>query len=196
MARTWSRIPVANDWPEVGRRRVRQRELCGAQVPAPATLRRPSLGTSGPFTNTPRPKRPTPRPSGVVTSLPLASPRTPPTTFSLSSTGVAWSSAATPMSTASAWTAVAYGDHRFVAVDSTGDIAWSNSNPDCAAVIPTAPLQVSGNIRSGEVWTYMHPPSNPGVRRSPAIASPFPTAQSLNSVRRPSTISRTALSRD
>lgn len=82
--------------------------------------------------------------------------------FLLSSTGEEWSSAATPMSTAPTWTAVAYGDHRFVAVNSTGNIAWSNSELDCAAVVPTAPLQVSGNIHDGEVWTFMHPSSDPG----------------------------------
>ncbi len=82
--------------------------------------------------------------------------------FLSSPTGINWSTTTVSTSTTSSWTAVAYGAHRFVAVDNSGDIVSSNSAPDCAAAIPTAPLQVSGNIRSGEVWTYMHPSSSPG----------------------------------
>jgi hypothetical protein len=82
--------------------------------------------------------------------------------FLSSSTGSLWTGEGVPIDATSEWTAVAYGMHRFVAVDNTGNIAWSNSASDCAAAIPTAPLQVSGNIRNGEVWTYMHPSSSPG----------------------------------
>ena len=82
--------------------------------------------------------------------------------FISSLTGAIWSAAVVPTDTASDWTAVAYGAHRFVAVDSTGNIAWSSSTADCAAVIPKVPQQVSGNIHAGAVWTYMHPPSSAG----------------------------------
>ena len=82
--------------------------------------------------------------------------------FLSSTSGVTWSARAVPTDTASDWTAVAYGAHRFVAVDSAGNIAWSNTAADCAAAIPTSPQQVSGNIHSGEVWTYMHPPVTVG----------------------------------
>jgi hypothetical protein len=66
------------------------------------------------------------------------------------------------MDETSDWTSLAYGAHPFVAVDSTGNIAWSSSGANCSADIPTAPLQVSGNIHNGEVWTYMHPPARAG----------------------------------
>jgi hypothetical protein len=82
--------------------------------------------------------------------------------FLSSTSGVTWSARAVPTDTTSDWTAVAYGAHRFVAVDSAGNIAWSNTAADCAAAIPTSPQQVSGNIHSGEVWTYMHPPVTVG----------------------------------
>jgi hypothetical protein len=74
-----------------------------------------------------------------------------------SSTGATWMSAPVPTDVTSDWTAVGYGAHRFVAVDSAGDIAWSNSAANCAAAIPISPRQVSGNVHNGEVWTYMHP---------------------------------------
>ncbi len=82
--------------------------------------------------------------------------------FVSSSTGATWSDSPVPADSASDWSDVAYGDHRFVEVDSTGNIAWALSNPDCAAEIPTAPLQVSGNVAGGQVWTYMHPSLKPG----------------------------------
>ncbi len=73
-----------------------------------------------------------------------------------SSTGATWSGVPVPTDTTSEWTGVAYGAHTFVAVDSAGDIAWSSDPTDCAAAVPSVPLQVSGNVHSGEVWTYMH----------------------------------------
>jgi hypothetical protein len=82
--------------------------------------------------------------------------------FISSSSGSSWTAAAAPIDSTSNWTAVGYGAHRFVAVDNTGNIAWSSTNADCAAVIPESPQQVSGNIVNDKVWTYMHPPSRAG----------------------------------
>lgn len=79
-----------------------------------------------------------------------------------SQTGVTWSASPVPTDVASDWTAVAYGAGRFVAVDSSGTIAWASTLGDCAAAIPSPPRQVSGNVHSGEVWTYMHPAVLPG----------------------------------
>lgn len=82
--------------------------------------------------------------------------------FFSSTTGESWSAAAVPTGESSRWTGVAYGAHRFVAVDSAGDIAWASDPADCAAAIPSTPRQVSGNVSSGEVWTYMHPAAYAG----------------------------------
>jgi len=82
--------------------------------------------------------------------------------FVSSTSGSTWVAAAAPIDPTSDWSAVAYGAHRFVAVDTTGDIAWTSTTADCAAVVPKSPQQVSGNINSGKVWTYMHPPANTG----------------------------------
>jgi hypothetical protein len=79
-----------------------------------------------------------------------------------SSTGESWAATPVPTDVTSDWTAVGYGAHRFVAVDSAGAIAWSSSAANCAAAIPTSPQQVSGNVHSGEVWTYMHPAAHAG----------------------------------
>lgn len=79
-----------------------------------------------------------------------------------SPTGLTWSTAAVPTDATATWTAVAYGAHRYVAVDSAGDIAWLQTTADCAASIPSPPRQVSGNVRGGQVWTYMHPATHPG----------------------------------
>jgi len=79
-----------------------------------------------------------------------------------SSLGETWSAAAVPTDASANWTSVAYGAHRFVAVDDAGDIAWLAVATDCAATVPSPPQQVSGNIHNGEVWTYMHPPSHQG----------------------------------
>lgn len=82
--------------------------------------------------------------------------------FISSTTGTTWTSTAAPIDATSNWTAVGYGGHRFVAVDALGNIAWSRITANCAAIIPKSPQQVSGNIHSGKVWTYMHPPSSAG----------------------------------
>jgi hypothetical protein len=82
--------------------------------------------------------------------------------FISSTAGTTWAATAVPIDATSSWTAVAYGAHRFVAVDAAGDIAWSKTTANCAAIVPTTPQQVSGNIHSGKVWTYMHPPSSAG----------------------------------
>lgn len=79
-----------------------------------------------------------------------------------SSSAASWSAAPVPTDPTANWDAVAYGAHRFVAVDSAGDIAWAYSDPDCAETIPTTPRQVSGNVSSGEIWTYMHPSAQSG----------------------------------
>ena len=82
--------------------------------------------------------------------------------FISSPTGATWTATAVPTDAVSEWTSVAYGAHRFVAVDSTGNIAWLQSAANCSSTIPMAPQQVSGNVHNGEVWTYMHPPSSAG----------------------------------
>ena len=82
--------------------------------------------------------------------------------FISSTSTTTWITTAVPVDPMSPWTAVGYGDHHFVAVDSSGNIAWSNSSTDCASAVPSSPQQVSGNVSSGRVWTYMHPPSSAG----------------------------------
>ena len=82
--------------------------------------------------------------------------------FISSTSGTAWSTTAVPIDQTSNWTAVGYGAHRFVAVDASGNIAWSTTSANCSAIVPKSPQQVSGNIKSGKVWTYMHPPSSAG----------------------------------
>jgi len=82
--------------------------------------------------------------------------------FISSTSGTAWTTFTAPIDATSNWTAVGYGNHRFVAVDASGNIAWSRTTANCSAVIPKSPQQVSGNIHSGKVWTYMHPPSSAG----------------------------------
>ena len=87
---------------------------------------------------------------------------TPSENFIASTSGTTWTSTAAPIDTTTNWSAVGYGAHRFVAVDNLGNIAWSATTANCAAIVPTTPQQVSGNIHSGLVWTYMHPPASAG----------------------------------
>jgi hypothetical protein len=82
--------------------------------------------------------------------------------FLSSSNGAAWTGTPVPVDPSAEWTAVAYGAHKYVAVDSAGSIAWTNSSSNCAEAIPSAPRQVSGNVAGGQVWTYMHPSAHPG----------------------------------
>lgn len=85
--------------------------------------------------------------------------------FFSSSTGATWSGSPVPTDASAEWTGVAYGAHTFVAVNSAGDIASSSYSADCAGAIPSVPLQVSGNVHNGEVWTYMHPAAQAGGAR-------------------------------
>ena len=80
-----------------------------------------------------------------------------------SPTGAVWEASTVATGDTSSWTAVTYGAGRYVAVDTTGDIFTSRSNADCSQTVPSPPQQVSGNIHSGQVWTYMHPPANAGA---------------------------------
>jgi hypothetical protein len=80
-----------------------------------------------------------------------------------SSTGSQWTSSNVATPVAPVWTSIAYGAGRDVAVDTAGDIALSRSDANCRATTPSPPQQVSGNIHSGEVWTYMHPPTSAGA---------------------------------
>jgi len=82
--------------------------------------------------------------------------------FIASTSGTTWTTTAVPIDATSSWTAVGYGADRFVAVDASGSIVWSGTSANCSAVIPTSPQQVSGNIKNGKVWTYMHPPHSSG----------------------------------
>jgi hypothetical protein len=82
--------------------------------------------------------------------------------FISSTSATSWTTTAVPIDATSNWTAVSYGAHRFVSVDASGNIAWSRTTANCSAITPVSPQQVSGNINSGRVWTYMHPPSSAG----------------------------------
>jgi hypothetical protein len=84
------------------------------------------------------------------------------TDFLSSTTAASWSAVSVPTDSSSDWTSVAFGGHRFVAVDSTGTIASATVSANCAAAVPTTPQQVSGNVHSGEIWTYMHPSASSG----------------------------------
>jgi hypothetical protein len=78
-----------------------------------------------------------------------------------SPTGALWSASNIPTPTTSSWTAISYGAGKYVAIDAAGDMALSKG-ADCTATVPSVPLQVSGNVHNGEVWTYMHPSSSAG----------------------------------
>jgi hypothetical protein len=82
--------------------------------------------------------------------------------FFSSPTGASWTGVTVPTDSTSDWTSVGYGAKRYVAVDSAGNIAWAKTSANCSATTPTSPQQVSGNIRSGQIWTYMHPPVSSG----------------------------------
>jgi hypothetical protein len=98
---------------------------------------------------------------GCGSFVALGQSTAPAVTFVSSTSGVAWTATAGPVDATSAWSAVSYGAHRFVAVDTAGNIA-STVATNCSAIVPTPPQQVSGNIHSGKVWTYMHPPPSAG----------------------------------
>lgn len=78
-----------------------------------------------------------------------------------STTGSEWSATTVPTPTTSNWIALSYGAGKYVGLDAAGDLAVA-SGADCAASVPSAPLQVSGNVANGEVWTYMHPSLHAG----------------------------------
>ncbi|HTT59250.1 MAG TPA: hypothetical protein VMF33_04315 [Acidimicrobiales bacterium] len=77
-------------------------------------------------------------------------------------TGATWTAASVATLSASTWTSVGFGANQYVAVDDNGDIATARPEGSCADSVPSPPLQVSGNVRSGEVWTYMHPSQRSG----------------------------------
>ena len=79
-----------------------------------------------------------------------------------SHSGRSWSASPVPTDVNADWTAVAFGANRFVAVDTAGRIASRHVGGYCGPTIATPPRDVSGNIESGQVWTYQHPPTNQG----------------------------------
>jgi len=114
--------------------------------------------------------------------------------FISSTSGTTWTTAAAPIDATSHWSAVGYGAHRFVAVDASGNIAWSSTSANCSAAIPTSPRQVSGNINNGKVWTYMHPPSSAGGAPVNSYRVNISTERSSSSVRHRCTLNPTASS--
>lgn len=76
--------------------------------------------------------------------------------------GASWYSSPVPTDTAANWTGVAYGANEFVAVDTAGTIATHHVAGYCGPTVATPPQDVSGNIESGQVWTYQHPPVSQG----------------------------------
>lgn len=79
-----------------------------------------------------------------------------------SHSGMSWSATPVPTDVAADWTAVAYGANHFVTVDSAGSIATMSVTGYCGATVATPPTDVSGNVASGQVWTYQHPPLSQG----------------------------------
>ncbi|MDE3147440.1 MAG: fibronectin type III domain-containing protein [Acidobacteriota bacterium] len=79
-----------------------------------------------------------------------------------STRGASWVATPVPTDTQADWTAVTYGSGRFVAVDTAGRIATLSVSGYCGATVATPPRDVSGNVASGQVWTYQHPPANQG----------------------------------
>ncbi len=79
-----------------------------------------------------------------------------------SATGATWTATTVATLAPSTWTSVAYGAGQYVAVDVAGDIATAKPSASCADAVPSPPQQVSGNVRSGEVSTYMHPSAHAG----------------------------------
>lgn len=73
-----------------------------------------------------------------------------------------WDAAPVPTDSGADWTALAYGNARFVAVDTAGTIATMSVPGYCGATVPTPPQDVSGNVENGQVWTYQHPPVDQG----------------------------------
>ncbi|MDH2904339.1 MAG: fibronectin type III domain-containing protein [Actinomycetota bacterium] len=80
----------------------------------------------------------------------------------ISHTGATWLSTPVPTDTVANWTGVTYGASEFVAVDTAGTIATHHVAGYCGPSVATPPRDVSGNIESGQVWTYQHPPTNQG----------------------------------
>lgn len=79
-----------------------------------------------------------------------------------SHSATSWNATAVPTDATADWTGVGYGDLAFVAVDSAGTIATRAVSGYCGPTVATPPNDVSGNVASGQVWTYQHPPTSPG----------------------------------
>jgi len=79
-----------------------------------------------------------------------------------SHSGSSWTASPVPTDVSANWTAVAFGANEFVVADTSGTIASLHVGGYCGATVPTPPQDVSGNIESGQVWTYQHPPLSQG----------------------------------
>ena len=79
-----------------------------------------------------------------------------------SHSGLSWSATPVPTDARANWTALAYANGRFVAVNTAGTIATLRVPGYCGATVATPPQDVSGNVASGQVWTYQHPPAAQG----------------------------------
>ena len=73
-----------------------------------------------------------------------------------------WTASRVPTDVISDWTGVTFGANEFVAVDTAGTIASHHVAGYCGPTVATPPQDVSGNVASGQVWTYQHPPASQG----------------------------------
>ncbi len=78
--------------------------------------------------------------------------------FFTSTTGAVLTPGAVPTDAGSQWTSVAYANHRYVAVDTAGNIASATTSANCSASTPMAPRDVSGFPHNNSVLTFLHPP--------------------------------------
>jgi len=79
-----------------------------------------------------------------------------------SHSGLSWTSTPVPTDATANWAALAFGANEFVAADTSGTISSLHVGGYCGATVPSPPKDVSGNIESGQVWTYQHPPLSQG----------------------------------
>jgi hypothetical protein len=85
--------------------------------------------------------------------------------YQFSMLGATWSQ--TPVAVdgfSNNWPAVAYGNGKFVAVDSTGPITWRAATQPCKQNAPNPPTNVRGSFTKGKITVSWNAPSYGGVK--------------------------------
>jgi hypothetical protein len=87
------------------------------------------------------------------------------TRFNSSANGTSWTEQTVPNDFTADWSAIGYGNGKFVAVNSAGGIAWTSTPTNCAQSVPNPPTTLHGTVGDGSLTASWNAPTDTGASK-------------------------------